>query len=53
MLKYTVKEFIKRLGGNSRLLPPDDPVFKESTRMIFTGQSKKSLKKIKSKTKVK
>tara|TARA_B100000676_G_C17331565_1_gene461648 strand:- start:354 stop:515 length:162 start_codon:yes stop_codon:yes gene_type:complete len=53
MLKYTAKEFVKRLGGNAKLLPPDDPVFKESPRIVFTGQSKKSLKKIKSKPKVK
>ena len=53
MLKYTMKEYVKRLGGNAKLLPPDDPVFKESLRIVFTGQSKKSLKKIKSKPQVK
>ena len=53
MLKYTMKEFVKRFRGNAKLLPPDDPVFKESLRIVFTGQSKKSLKIIKSKPKVK
>ena len=48
-----MKEYVKRMGGNAKLAPPDDPVFKESLRIVFTGQSKKSLKKIKSKPKVK
>tara|TARA_S200000501_G_scaffold83654_1_gene75963 strand:- start:6084 stop:6230 length:147 start_codon:yes stop_codon:yes gene_type:complete len=48
-----MKEYVKRLGGNAKLLPPDDPVFKESPRIVFTGQSKNSLKKIKSKPQVK
>tara|TARA_A100001037_G_scaffold306626_1_gene353427 strand:- start:1181 stop:1342 length:162 start_codon:yes stop_codon:yes gene_type:complete len=53
MLKNKAKEFVKRLGRNAKLLPLDDPVFKESIRIVFTVQSKNSLKKINSKTKVK
>lgn len=35
MLKYIAKEFVKRLGGNSKFLQSYDPIYKKSLRTAF------------------
>ena len=52
-MKITIEEFTKLVGGNCKMAGPDDPIYKESPRILFTGQSKKTSKKTKSKPKVK
>jgi len=42
MLKYTAKDFVKRLGGNSKFLQSYDPIYKKSLRTVFIRNSKKA-----------
>ena len=44
--KVTISD-LARLFPNSRLLPPDDPIFDEPPGILFTGGTRKQVEKIK------
>ncbi len=44
--KVTITE-LARLFPNSRLLPPDDPIFDEPPGILFTGGTRKQVEKTK------
>lgn len=46
MLKYIAKEFVKRLGGNSKFLQSYGPIYKKSLRTVFIRNSKKDSNEI-------
>ena len=44
-MKITIEEFVELLGGNCKMAGPDDPIYKESPRIVVTKKSKKTTKK--------